>query len=264
MKGLIVTPTLGISAWLDTAVDSVQQYAPQARHILVAPADVVDDLARRFERSTVLVEPGGGMYAAINHAIRAVPDWKWMGYLNDDDRLESGFTSLVDATAFRSHDILYGRVSYIDAEGRDLGAFPVERCPRRFASLMTAGIPPFTQQGTVVSRACFERLRGFDTDYRLAADHDFWVRAVMSGASFRYLPADVGSFRLRAGQLSADQEEVKTELASIHARHLPSGNRGSAFFVRSGFRCRHLPSILRRRIRTGHWRTGASIWRVQA
>jgi len=261
---VVLTPTLGESPWLEQAVSSVASVGGgthRLRHLLVAPADKVVPLASTFPDLEVVAEEnaGGGLYAAINHAVRAVADWDWMTYLNDDDVLGSGFGRVLESAAIDSGDVLYGRVSYIDAEGRNLGAFPVEQCPHRFASLMAASIPPFTQQGTLVRRACFDRLGGFDRRYPLAADFDFWVRAVRAGLSFRYLPVEVGSFRLREGQLSADQERVQSEMKRIIEAHLGSPGRLVQTAVRTGFRLRHLPQILSRRWRTGRWRTDGSV-----
>lgn len=264
---IVITPTLGRSRWLDQAVESVaacRMDRGSLVHTLVAPPDQVDRLAARYPAVTVVAEAGegAGLYGAVNYGARLGSDWRWLTYLNDDDWLLPGFDRLLDAAERNEADVIYGRVSYIDAEGRTLGALPVEPCPRRFASLMRAGIPPFTQQGTLVSRDCFDRLGGFDPDFRLAADHDFWVRAVVTGASFRHVREEVASFRLRIGQLSADQEKVQAELALIHARHLPAGSRWSGFFVRTAFRLRQAPAILTRRWRTGRWRTGDAVWRA--
>ncbi|MEZ5275162.1 MAG: glycosyltransferase [Opitutaceae bacterium] len=264
---IVITPTLGRSPWLDQAVESVaarQSGRWGLVHLLVAPADQVGALADRYPGTTVMAEEreGGGLYGAVNYGAHRTKGWRWLTYLNDDDLLREGFDRLLGATDQEAADIIYGRVSYIDADGRNLGAFPVERRPRRILSLMIAGIPPFTQQGTLVGRDCFENLGGFDTDFQLAADHDFWVRAVLRGASFRFVPSEVGSFRLRPGQLSADQETVRKELGSIHARYFPPENRLTRLRIRTAFRIRHAHSILGRRIRTGHWTTGKSVWRV--
>ena len=261
---LVVTPTLGRSRWLDQTVRAVAAYAGGSlalRHLLVAPAHRVGSLATDYPQVTVTAEDAerNGLYEAINYGARFARDWDWLTYLNDDDILGPEFGLMLDTAADDSSDILYGRVSYIDAEGQVLGAFPVESRPRRLASLMAAGIPPFTQQGTLVRRACFDRLGGFDLRYRLASDFDFWVRAVRAGCSFRYLPVETGSFRLREGQLSTDQECSRSEMETVVANHLPVPGRVARVLARTGFRLRHGPEIIARRIRTGHWRTARSI-----
>jgi GT2 family glycosyltransferase len=263
----VITPTLGRSRWLDQTVASVAAFR-SARdalgHTLVAPSDRVGALTARYPEVMVVPEPktGGGLYEAVNYGARINSGWQWLTYLNDDDRLQPGFERLLDAARQAEADIIYGRVSYIDDQGRALGSFPVEARPRRLAALMRAGIPPLTQQGTLIGRDCFDRLGGFDPRYRLAADYDFWVRAVVNGAAFVHIPAHAGSFRLRADQLSVDQEKVRDELASIHGRHLPTGGRWSDLLVRMAFRCRHFSAILTRRKRTGRWRTVDSVGRL--
>lgn len=261
---IVITPTLDRSRWLDQTVESVAVHTRgnlRVRHVMVAPGDRVESLAAEYPGVTVTAEKkvGGGLYDAVNYGVQTADDWDWMTYLNDDDILGPGFGQILEVAANSSPDVIYGRVSYTDAEGRVLGAFPVEKQPRRLASLMAAGIPPFTQQGTLVRRTCFDQLGGFDLQYRLAADFDFWARAVRAGFSFRYLPVEVGSFRLRKGQLSADQGRVQSEMEKIVAAHLPGRSRLALASVRACFRLRHLPEILTRRLRTGHWRTAGSI-----
>jgi glycosyltransferase involved in cell wall biosynthesis len=261
---IIITPTLGRSRWLDQTVESVAAHTrgnPEMRHVLVAPGDQVKSLASDYPQIEVTAEEAGtlGLYDAVNYGLRVAGDWDWMTYLNDDDLLGPGFERSLKATADDSVDVIYGRVTYIGAEGRVLGAYPVESQPRRFASLMAAGIPPITQQGTLVRRDCFDQLAGFDPKYRLAADFEFWVRAVRATCSFRYLPVETGLFRLRKGQLSADQNSVRSEIETILANHLPRPGHAARFLVRAGFRLRHVPEILARRVRTGHWRTARSI-----
>lgn len=261
---IVITPTLGRSRWLEQTVASVASIKTgtgRLQHLLVAPSDQVALLAAAYPTASVTSEQGerGGLYEAINYGAHRIPDWKWMTYLNDDDVLQPGFGRLIETAASSPTDVIYGRVSYIDAEGQVLGAFPVESRPRRLASLMAAGIPPLTQQGTLVRRTCFERLGGFDSRYRLASDFDFWVRAVRNGFSFSYLPVEAGSFRLREGQLSTDQESVQSEMDTIVESHLPVPGRVTRALVRTGFRLRHGPEIIARRVRTGHWRTARSI-----
>ncbi len=264
MRLLVVTPTLGRSRWLEQSVASVaaiQTGAVRIQHLLVTPSEQVAVLAACYPAVTILSEQdeAQGLYQAVNYGARKSSDWDWMTYLNDDDVLGPGFEQSLEAAANDSADVIYGRGSYIDAEGQVLGAFPVESQPRRLASLMAAGIPPFTQQGTLVRRACFDRLKGFDPQFRLAADFDFWVRAVRAGCSFCYLPFETGSFRLRKGQLSTDQESVQSELETIVANHLPRPGRVARALVRIGFRLRHGPEIVARRLRSGNWRTVRSI-----
>ena len=86
-----------------------------------------------------------------------------------------------------------------------------------------------------------------------------FVRAVRAGFSFCYLPIETGSFRLRKGQLSTDQDKVQSEMEKVVATHLPPQGRLARALVRTGFRLRHGPEIVARQIRTGHWRTAGSI-----
>lgn len=96
MKILVVTPTLGESPWLAETVASVAALRIPGAHVLVAPEAAVGKLAARFPGVTVVPEPGGGMYAAVNAGLAAVQGWEAFTYINDDDLLLPGFTAVVE------------------------------------------------------------------------------------------------------------------------------------------------------------------------
>ena len=87
--------------------------------------------------------------------------------------------------------------------------------------LLQQGISPLMQQGMVFRRGVVERLRGFNTRYRLCSDLDFWLRAYVGGAKFRSHRLRVAQFRLRRGQLSGNTSITQFEQADIVSRHLP-------------------------------------------
>ena len=216
---LVVTPTLGQSPWLDETVASVASLPRACRHVLVCPAAVRANLERRFPQAQVMADPGGGMYAAINAGIAAVPDWDAFTYLSDDDVLCAEGT----ATAWQrlerdpQTEVVYGRVSLIDAQGAPQGWLPVTHRPGDLAGLMARGIMPLAQPGTWLRPVLLKRLGGFDETFRLAGDLDLFSRAVAGGARFDFVPVEVARFRLHASQLSkneqAGDEEKKRALS---------------------------------------------------
>lgn len=230
---LVVTPTLGTSGWLGAAVASVGEFAPGARHLLVAPPGEVARLAREFPLVEVVPERGGGMYAAINAGARAAQDWAALTYLNDDDLLAPGFArarARVGAGAARQ--VVYGNVALVDAAGRRIGRIPVSRCPRWNRALYAERLEPVYQHGTILTRAAFEDLGGFDESFRLCGDSEILARACVRGIPFAYVggPA-LAAFRLRTGQLTksraamlAERHRVDALLGLVpgsrHARHL--------------------------------------------
>ena len=220
MKALVITPTLGVSPWLDEAMASVAGLPVACRHVLVCPAGVRAGLEQRFPQVQVVAEPGGGMYAAINAGIAAAQDWDAFTYLNDDDVLCAGGTAAALQCLERNSpaDVVYGRVSLMDAHGALLGWLPVAHQPGDLAGLLARGLVPLAQPGTWLRPALLKRLGGFDESFRSAGDLDLFSRALAGSARFEYVPAEVARFRLHAGQLSKDEATGDAEKKRALAR----------------------------------------------
>lgn len=261
MKLLVITPTLGKSPWLDETVASVARDARKAIHVLVGPAKSESELERRYPHCKFIAEPNvGGMYAAINAGLvsAATSEWNWFTYLNDDDRLEAGIGEALDLARSMNaaNCVVYGDVRYIDAVGRDLGRMPIARASA-VSTLLAAGRAPFTQQGTLVSRALWESLGGFDTRWRLAADYDFWCRAAASRARFLRVSVTVASFRLHGAQLSANRAAMMAEIAAIQQLRAPGLRLGVSAAAAWLERARSIPRLWERRRLAGVWTSRA-------
>lgn len=223
---LVVTPTLGESRFLDQTVAAVAALPLSIRHVLAAPSHLVAQLQARYPGTQVVADAGreGGLYGALNVALSLVPkNWHWFTYINDDDLLLPGFGEVARAHLIRPdpEPVIYGNVEMIDEAGRRLGLVTVERDARWIPALLQQDISPLMQQGMLFHHECVARLQGFDTRYSLCADLDFWLRACAAGERFRYYPAAVAQFRLRAGQLSGNTELTVREQRHIVSRHLP-------------------------------------------
>jgi glycosyltransferase involved in cell wall biosynthesis len=214
MKTLVVTPTLGESAWLADTVASVAAQRSACIHVLVAPAPAVAALAARFPHTTVAPESGEGMYAAINAGLRAARDWDAFTYINDDDRLLPRFSAVVDTAARHDNEalVVYGGVQLIDARGRRLGAIPISPRPAFNRSLYAQRIEPVYQHGTLFTRKAVEQLGGFDESFRFCGDSELLARACIKGVPFARAPrGEVAAFRLRAGQLTKNRAALTAE-----------------------------------------------------
>jgi glycosyltransferase len=204
MKLRIVTATRGESPFWADAVASIRATAAGAEHVIVCPVARVASVAATAAGARVIAEERPGLYAALNTGLRAAPsDWDAFTWLNDDDQLVApGFGAVVAAGT----DATYGRVELIDGRGGRIGELPVARRGGDLAPLLARGLVPLAQPGTVIRRAVWEKLGGFDETYRLAGDLDFFVRALAGGAQFKFVAQTAAAFRLTAGQLSKERE----------------------------------------------------------
>jgi hypothetical protein len=223
---LVVTPTLGESEFLERTVASVAAQSMDVRHVIAAPEAKLPLMRMRFPGVQAVADAGrsGGIYGALNAALQSVTaGWDWFTYINDDDVLLPGFSRM-----FHRHTgtaaperVMYGAVELIDEDDRRVSEITVESQPQWIPALLQSGISPLMQQGTLFHRDVVRRLGGFDTRYRLCADLDFWLRALVGGAKFRHHPVPVAQFRVRAGQLSGDTSLTEREQAEIVGRLLP-------------------------------------------
>ncbi len=252
MKLRVVTATRGASPFWPAALAAVARAAPGAEHVVVGPAARAGDLAPAGAGIRFVAETGTGLYAALNQGLRAAGnDWEAFTWLNDDDLLLApGFARLAADAHRTDAGVAYGEVTLIDGRSARIGALPVARRAGDLAALLARGIVPLAQPGTVIRREVWEKLGGFDESYRLAGDLDFFVRALVAGVSFAFVPATVAAFRLSAGQLSKGRAEREEE--TTRALRPLRGLRPSAAAL-GRFRLGNL-CVYAERIRRHGWR----------
>lgn len=254
---LVVTPTLGLSTYLDRTVEGILALPVPFLHVLVCPAPVVATLRERFPHAIVLADAGkaAGLYGAINVALHNIADaWEWFTYINDDDELGPDF-GRISQQHFATNDpepVVYGEVRIIDEEGGTISFLTLERDLANIPALLRAGISPLSQQGMLFHRDVVRELVGFNTKYRICADLDFWARALASGRRFRYYAAEMGRFRIRRGQISGDVSLTTREQDEIACRLFPTaGGAVHRWLATWRFRARNFPRYLSRSRRVG-------------
>jgi len=223
---LVVTPTLGVSPYLDETVRGVTSLKIPYLHVFSCPRPVVAQLKERYPHATVVADAGkeAGLYGAINVALQAAgEDWQWFTYINDDDELAPDFSAVAQRHFARAEPepIVYGNVRVIDESGGTTHFLTTERSPRFIPALLRAGISPLNQQGMLFRHDVVRELGEFNTQYRICADLDFWARALAAGYRFRYYPVEVGRFRIRRGQISGDVNLTSREQDEIACRLFP-------------------------------------------
>jgi hypothetical protein len=254
---LVVTPTLGVSEYLDHAVQTVTSLPFPVLHVLSAPEPVLTSLRSRFPHALVVKDAGkeGAIYGAINAALQAAPkDWGWFTYINDDDALAPDFGRMfVEHTARANPEpVTYGNVRLINEQGNTISILTTERSPSFIPALLHAEISPLNQQGMLFRRDVVDALGGFDTKYKLCADLDFWARALAAGFAFRHCEMEVGHFRIRRGQLSGDVSITIREQNEIVHRAFPKMNKTLQLLAKWRYRLLNIPRYVGR-IRSVGW-----------
>jgi glycosyltransferase len=254
---LVVTPTLGVSEYLEDAVRSVTGLPFPVLHVISAPEPMLAGLRTRFPHALVVKDAGkqGAIYGAINAGIQAAPaGWEWFTYINDDDALAPKFGEMFFEHTARPNPepVTYGNVRLINEQGKTISFLTTERSPGFIPALLHAEISPLNQQGMIFRRDVVEALGGFDVRYRLCADLDFWARAMAGGFAFRHYPLEVGQFRIRRGQLSGDVSITLREQNEIVHRAFPKMNKVLRVLAKWRYRFMNLPRYIAR-TRTVGW-----------
>lgn len=220
---LIVTATLGDRKSLTKTIDSVAEIGgKRVKHVLIAPANRIARLRAEFPKYEILPEPNqAGIYVALNYGLtKCVGEFKYLGYINDDDYWLPAFQQLFDSLDNSPQfDVAYGRVTYVDPQCRLIGESTSSPRIKAFFPLLARGIPLFTQQATLIRRELFIKLSGFDTNYKLIADTDFWLRSVFSGSNFKYLNSLCAAYSIHDEQLSAQTSLQKREHEELLRRY---------------------------------------------
>lgn len=172
-----------------------------AEHIVVdsGSEDGTVEIARHAG-SKIVYHPPGNMYEAINAGLKTARG-EWLTYINGDDLLFADSTREALESVCEEATVIYGDIDFIDDQGRFLFS---RRTPNpRHLSWLMRYYNPFPQQGTLFRREVFERLGGFRTEFRFAADLDFFVRCSLQGERFwKFRGKSVAAFRLSPKQLS--------------------------------------------------------------
>jgi glycosyltransferase involved in cell wall biosynthesis len=123
-----------------------------------------------------------------------------LSWLNSDDTLLPGALSriVVRFLELPSTGIVYGKVRYIDGEGRAVGE--VDTGPTDHPGL--AVLNQICQPGAFFRRSEYDASGGLDPSLHYVMDHDLWIRMTLGGES-AYLPEFLGAYRLHGESKTA-------------------------------------------------------------
>ena len=149
---------------------------PHIEHIVVdgGSMDGTVDVLRSYEDKIALwiSEPDRGVYDAWNKGLK-LAQGDWICFLGADDIYLPGAVSEYMSLALKvpEAEFLCSRIKWVHPTGyhRIVGE-PWEW--RRFSRFMCTAHP-----GSMHSRRLFERYGGYNTEYRIAADYEFLLRA---------------------------------------------------------------------------------------
>lgn len=185
----IITVCYNSASTLEKTLQSVvNQDWPQIEHIVIdgASKDRTMHILARFQSHLVHVtsEPDNGIYDAMNKGLAKVTG-DIVCFLNADDQYASPnvLSRIVQVMVDQRLDVLMGDVAYFHA-GSPGTVVRRYRSKGFHPDRLAWGWMP-AHPALFLRRAVVERVGRFKTDYKIAGDYEFVVRA-FTGATLRY------------------------------------------------------------------------------
>ena len=221
-----------------TAMESVlRQTWPDIEYLVIdggstdGTVDVIREYETKFDgRMRWKSERDSGMYDAINKGIRMATG-EVIGILNADDVLATDEILEDVANAFSGDgnpvpDAVYGDIRFVaNIKTNSLDELKQEKTARYYSSkyfrpwLARFGYLP-AHPSFYCRRVLFEKLGGYLTDYRIAADHELMLRfLVKEGVICRYIPEVFTVMRLGGMSTRSLESTVILNRENIRACH---------------------------------------------
>jgi len=204
----IVTPSFNQGPFLEETIRSILlQGYPHLEYIVIdgGSTDETPDVLKKYEAWLTywVSEPDQGQAAAINKGLRRATG-QIVAFLNSDDTYQPDTLATV-AGAFMSQPRLRwlcGRCAYVDEHGKEL-SIQQPKIPRSPAEwiLRPLGLVDYAfPQPAVFLRNEFRlELGPFREDYAYCFDHDYWLRALLTGHGPSALDYHLANFRVHPG-----------------------------------------------------------------
>ncbi len=218
-KITVVTPNYNQAKFIEVTIQSVlNQNYPNLEYIIIdgASTDGSIDIIKKYENELEfwISEPDKGMYYAINKGFdKSTGDI--MCWINSDDILQEN--ALINVARFFNENRyikwLQGYPNVIDEEGTLIYERNQIFSKYYFYWKKHETSLAFVQQeSTFWTRDLWEKAAGnLDTNYKLAADFDLWVRFFEKEKMY-CTNLKLGAFRKRKGQKSSDIDSYIDEV----------------------------------------------------
>jgi glycosyltransferase involved in cell wall biosynthesis len=204
----VVTCSYNQAQFIGETIESVvRQGHPSFEHIVVdgGSKDNSREVCARYHSVRFILAPGTTQSEALNIGF-AEARGEIIAWLNSDDYYEPGAFAVVDRAIDPSRHrwIVAGAAKVVNQDGGYMWMLRNGRVP--LARLLHhADIYPFTgwtvmpcQPSVFFHRRVLEDVGPLDGQLRRAMDYDFWLRMLVKGYTFHYIPRILSSYRYHA------------------------------------------------------------------
>jgi glycosyltransferase involved in cell wall biosynthesis len=223
----IVTPTLNQAPYIERTILSVlNQNYPNLEYMILdgGSTDGTLDIVKKYKpylaywRST----PDDGQAAALKEGF-ARATGEIFAWINSDDMyLRDVFkhvAGMMKAQPFM--DVCYGNMLLIDSRGHFVGERKLTVCSTRFINLgFRYGGFGVYQPASFWRRETYEQVGGIDPSLYFDMDNDLFIRFVLKGSHFTFVPRSLVAFRIHeASKTFQLQDASKSEIPLLMARY---------------------------------------------
>ncbi len=204
MSGLtisIITAVYNGADYIEENILSVKnQDYPNIEHIIIdggskdGTVDIIKKYAGTYHLKWVS-EKDGGIYYAFNKGF-AMATGEVYAWLDGDNYFHPGIVKKV-ADVFEGNngiDIVHGDIEIVANNGRHRGIYRAPEVSFKNALLKNTGAIPL-QPSAFLKKELYKKTGGFNTDYRIAADYDFWLKVLKNNPQIYCLRDVIGSYR---------------------------------------------------------------------
>lgn len=185
---------------------------------------ICDAFAARDARISVESQPNAGTGAALNAAI-ARSHGAYIVQLGADDVLESEYAATMSAFIHCNPGFdIYASNAYRELPDGEREIYHTEP---RFTQVFSLTLDDLLDANLIYGTAAFRReifdhLGGFRPEFH-SEDYDFWLRAMMAGATHIYNPQVLATYRVTPGQKTESGALMRREDIRILRDALASG-----------------------------------------
>ena len=180
MKVSVVTVCFNSAKTIGYTLESYFRQSQRDKELIIVDGGSTDrtlQIVKSFLQPgvTLISEPDRGMYDAMNKGLKTFSG-DGVGFLNSDDRYHDDEALSSIAAALEDADITYGNLDFVadHASGRIVRRWRAKPFYKR--AFTNGWLPPHPT--FYVRREVVDTVGRYDTQYRIAADYDFMIRAM--------------------------------------------------------------------------------------
>lgn len=193
MKVSIVTPSFNSGAFIEKCILNVKKQNYSDIELIVIDGGSKDntlDILKKYAEKDKIIwisEKDKGIADAMDKGFRMAKG-DIFAWLDADNYYSDGIVQEV-VDIFKNNptvDVVYGNIDVIDQNGKLIRTYnPPKVLSFKQALIKTTGaIPP--QPAVFFRRGIFDRVGGFDVNFKVAGDYEFWVKVLKTNPNIYY------------------------------------------------------------------------------